>query len=108
MTFRRLPPGKYRVRFRHVSEASPGRIGWHFEVCGGPHDGRRFHLHTDYDSPPGSRLWTLLTALARRPLCEGESLYPETFEGQVYSLLLKPAHRDRQRHFATGAPHGQT
>jgi hypothetical protein len=111
----RLPPGKYRVRFLHVSDVPPDSIGWHFEVCGGPHDGRRLHLLTDYDSPPGSCLYGLLTALARRPLREGESVCPETFQGQVYSLRLLPrqyetklnlGQRGRQRDFPTGTPNG--
>jgi hypothetical protein len=116
VTTRRLPPGKYRVRFLHVSDVPPDSIGWHFEVCGGPHDGRGLHLLTGYESPPGSRLYGLLCALARRTLRVGQAVDTTAFAGHVYSLRLllprrdetKPnqGHRDRQRHFATGAPHG--
>jgi hypothetical protein len=118
MTTRRLPPGKYRVRFLHVSDVPPETIGWHFEVCGGPHDGRRLHLLTGYQSPPGSPLFRLLCALARRTLAVGQAVDTTTFKGQVYSLrLLAPrrrtrqqtsAHRDGQRDVPTGTPDGQT
>jgi hypothetical protein len=113
----RLPPGKYRVRFLHVSDVPPDFIGWHFEVCGGPHDGRRLHLLTGYESPPRSRLYGLLCALARRTLRVGQAVDTTAFEGEVYSLRLLPrrrtqqlpsAHRDGQRDVPTGAPRGQT
>ena len=95
------PAGAYRARFNSVEEKShpefgPGLI-FSFEVCDGPHKGKRTSRVTGADPTPRNAAGRMLGDLAGVAPANGVSLDLEEYVGREYTIVVREGESGRTR-----------
>jgi len=95
------PAGAYRARFNGVEEMShpefgPGLI-FSFEVCDGPHKGRRASRVTGADPTPRNAAGRMLSDLAGVAPANGVSVNPDELIGKEYIIVVRENDTGRTR-----------
>ena len=95
------PAGAYRARFKSVEEMSHPEVGpgliFSFEVCHGPHKGKRTSRVTGSDPTPRNAAGRMLSDLAGVAPTNGVSVDPDKFIGSEYTIVVRENDSGRTR-----------